>query len=162
MKMRVYVETTIFSFLTARPSRDILAAAWQSVTAEWWEKRRNDFDLYSSEVVEAEASVGDPDAAARRIAAMESIPYLQITGDAESLAERFIEPGPLPRKASGDALHLALATIHKMDFLLTWNCKHLDNAQIKPKIRKILADLNYAMPEICTPQELLGEENYEE
>lgn len=118
--------------------------------------------MYISELVREEASFGDPDAASRRIAAMSDLTYLHITEKAESLAKRLIEPGPLPSKAIGDALHLAISTVHKMDFLLTWNCRHLDNAELKPKVRKIIKDLGFEMPEICTHQELIGDEDYEE
>ena len=162
MKLRAYVETTIFSFLTAKPSRDLLSAAWQRITTDWGEGRRHAFDLYISEVVHEEASRGDQQAAARRLTAMQGIPHLLITDEAAKLAKMIIAPGPLPAKAAGDALHLAISTVHKLDFLLTWNCRHLDNAQTKPRLRKLLADHGYAMPEICTPQELLGEEIYGE
>jgi hypothetical protein len=162
MKMRVYVETSIFSFLTSKPSRNILSAAWQSLTIEWWETRRDDFDLFISELVREEGQRGDPDAAAKRIAAMKDIPFLHMTEAAALLAKKLVFPGPLAPKAADDALHLALSAIHKMDFLLTWNCRHIDNAEIKPKVRKIINTQGYDMPEICTPQELRGEENYEE
>ncbi len=162
MKEKVYVETSIFSYLTSKPSRNILAAAWQSLTVEWWEKRRRDFDLFISELVREEALGGDKQAAAKRIAAMEGIPLLKITDEVVSLGRTFLEPGPLPKRASGDALHLSLASIHKMDYLLTWNCRHLDNAEIKPKVRKLLSQKGLSIPEICTPQELIGDKNNEE
>jgi predicted nucleic acid-binding protein len=162
MKQKVYVETSIFSYLTSKPSRNILAAAWQSLTAEWWERRRLDFDLFISELVREEATGGDKQAAARRIAAMDGIPLLKITDEVVSLGRTLLEPGPLPQKATGDALHLSLASIHKMDYLLTWNCRHLDNAEIKPKVRRLLAQKGLSIPEICTPQELIGDKNNEE
>jgi predicted nucleic acid-binding protein len=162
MKQRVYVETSIFSYLTSKPSRNILAAAWQSLTVEWWERRRSDFDLFISELVREEAVGGDTQAAARRIAAMNGIPLLKITDEVVSLAKTLLDPGPLPQKATADALHLSLASIHKMDYLLTWNCRHLDNAEIKPKVRRLLAQKGLSIPEICTPQELIGDENNEE
>ncbi|MBD3421094.1 MAG: hypothetical protein GF398_13325 [Chitinivibrionales bacterium] len=157
MKLKVYVETSVFSFLTARKTTNLLAAAWQNITIDWWDTRKGDFELYISELVYEEGLRGDPDAAARRIKEMEGLPYLNITDEAINLAKKLMLSGLLPSKASDDALHLAISTLHKMDFLLTWNCRHLDNAEIKPKIRLLLNELGYAMPEICTPQELSGE-----
>jgi hypothetical protein len=158
---KVYVETSIFSYLTSKPSRNILAAACQSLTVEWWEKRSKDFELFISELVLVEASRGDSLAAAKRVAALNGIPHLQVTDEVVSLAGTLITPDLLPQKATADALHLSLATIHKMDFLLTWNCRHLDNAEIKSKVRRLLTTQGYSLPEICTPQELIGDENHE-
>jgi hypothetical protein len=159
---KVYIETSIFSYLTSNPSRNILAAAWQSLTVEWWEKRSKDFDLFVSELVHEEASRGDSQASAKRIAAMNGIPHLQVTDEVVSLAKILIASDLLPQKATADALHLAVSTIHNMDFLLTWNCRHLDNAEIKSKARRLLTTKGYSLPEICTPQELIGDENHEE
>jgi predicted nucleic acid-binding protein len=156
MKEKVYVETTVISFLTGRPSKNLVAAAWQSITTDWWEKRKSHFDIYISELVYEEAIRGDPSAVSKRIEAMKGIPYLQVTDEAVNLAKLFIKPGPLPKKASNDALHLAIAATHKIDYLMTWNCRHLDNAELKPKVRSLLILNGFKVPEICTPQELLG------
>ncbi|MGD9200488.1 MAG: type II toxin-antitoxin system VapC family toxin [Chitinispirillia bacterium] len=154
---KVYIETSFFSFLTARKTKNLLTAAWQSITTEWWDTRRNNYDLYISELVFEEAKRGDEDAAQRRIIEMAGIPYLKITDKAIVLAKKLTQSGILPGKASDDALHLAISTVHNIDFLMTWNCRHLDNAEIKPKARHLLHKFGYVMPEICTPQELLGE-----
>ena len=154
---KVYIETSVFSFLTARKTKNLLTAAWQSITIEWWDKRRKNFDLYISELVYEEAKRGDQDAAQRRILEMHGLPYLKITDEVISLAKKLIQQEILPSKASDDALHLAISSVHNVDFLLTWNFRHLDNAEIKPKVRYLLNNVGYSMPEICTPQELLGE-----
>ena len=158
MGRRVYIETSVISYLVARPSRNILAAAWQQVTQEWWDTRRARFELFASELVLAEASHGDPDAAQRRTEALQGIPDLEVTDDAVALAGRLINEGALPMEATGDALHIAVAAVHGMDYLLTWNYRHLDNAERKPVVRDVCAMAGFRCPEICTPQELMGEE----
>ena len=157
MKPRVYLETTVVSYLTARPSRDVVQVAHQEITREWWEKRRKDFELYISQVVLREASSGDPDAAARRLAAIGDIQLLDVTVEVEVLAEALVVEGPLPEKAGDDAIHLALAAVHEMDYLLTWNCTHLANAEMMAAIRLLLEKKGYTAPEVCVPEELLGE-----
>ncbi len=156
MKEKVYIETTVISFLVGRPSKNLVAAAWQSITADWWKKRKSHFDIFISELVYEEATRGDPNAVSRRIEIMKGIPFLQVTDDAVNLAKMIIKPGPLPKKAANDALHLAIAAVHKIDYLMTWNCRHLDNAELKPKVRNVLLLNGFKVPEICTPQELLG------
>lgn len=158
MKKRVYIETSIVSYLTARPSRDLLAAAWQEVTATWWDRRRHEFDLYTSELTIEEASAGDDTAAQRRLESLKPLPLLEITESGLALAEGLVNAGAIPAHASGDALHVALATVHRMDYLLTWNCRHIDNAEMMPAIRDVVVSNGYSLPEICTPQELMGEQ----
>lgn len=157
IQKKIYVETSIVSFLTGKLSNNLLSAAWQNITAEWWEKRKRKFSLFTSELVLLEASKGDKNAATKRIAILEEIPILEFTDTVSQLAHKLIYPGPLPKKALNDALHISLASIHNMDYLLTWNCRHIDNAEMKPLVRKILMKNGYSYPEICTPQELLGE-----
>lgn len=155
----VYIETSIPSYLTARPSRDVRAAAWQELTVQWWEHARQHYDLYTSEIVVAEAGEGNPAAAERRIAALRAIPELPVDQEVESLAAKLVADGGFPPTAELDALHVALAAVHAVDFLLTWNCRHINNADTKPLIRSICALAGYTCPEICTPQELLPEED---
>lgn len=157
MKQTIYIETTIFSYLTSRPSRNLVAAAWQQVTSDWWANQRDKFELYISELVVAEAERGDLEAAARRLEQLQKIPELSITEEVISFADALVEKGAIPLKAADDAMHIAVATIHGVDYLLTWNCRHIDNAEIKPLIRKVCEDSGYSYPEICTPQELMGE-----
>ena len=157
MVKKVYIETTIISYLTARPSKNILATAWQELTKEWWTHRRTYFDLFTSELVLAEAYKGDAEAAQRRLNHLEDIPIIATTDSAIEFARRLINGGPLPEKAIDDALHIALSAVHRIDYLMTWNFKHIDNAEMKPSIRELCVLHGYHYPEICTPQELMGE-----
>jgi predicted nucleic acid-binding protein len=155
-KKRVYIETSIVSYLTARPSSDLLAAAWQKVTVDWWDTQRDRFDLFVSDIVIEEAGKGSNMAAARRLEALSGIPLLAITEEVVAFSERLLQAGAVPKKAIGDSLHIAVAAVHGVDYLLTWNYRHIDNAEAKPVIRRICLDNNYGYPEICTPQELMG------
>ncbi len=154
MKPTVYLETTVISYLTAAPSRDIVQAAHQQITREWWEGRRN-FDLFVSQAVITEAGRGDPSAAARRLAMVEDVAILEVTEDASRLAEAFIVQHALPAKAAVDALHIAVAVVMGMDYVLTWNCTHIANAVIRPKIEDACRQMGYDPPVICTPEELM-------
>ncbi|MBN1293509.1 MAG: type II toxin-antitoxin system VapC family toxin [Candidatus Latescibacteria bacterium] len=161
MKQSVYIETSIFSYLTAHLSRNLITAAWQQITFEWWSLHRNGFELYISELVVAEAERGDTQAAEKRLAELHGIPELSITEEAIAFAEKLIKGGALPHNAADDAMHISVAAVHGIDYLLTWNCRHINNAEMKPFIRKICNDYGYIYPEICTPQELMGEINDE-
>ena len=162
MRKRVYIETSVISYLAGRPSRNLLVAAWQSLTIEWWEKRRNLFELFVSELVLEEAGRGDPEIAGKRLKAIEGIPLLKLTDSAVELSKKLIFENALPTKATGDALHIALSAVHNTDYLLTWNCRHIDNAEIKPLVRSVIIANGYNYPEICTPQELIGGDSDEE
>ncbi len=159
MGRSVYVETSIISYLTAQPSRDLRAAAWQQITAQWWQQERSKYELYTSALVIREASRGDAEAARRRLQVLEELSELAVDDEVERLTDKLIEGGAVPVGAEGDALHIAAAAVHEMDYLLTWNCRHIDNAVTKPIIRSICAVAGYACPEICTPVELLSEES---
>lgn len=155
MKPRIYIETSIPSYLTSRRSRDLIAAANQELTQEWWDTRKDDFDLVISEFVSREAAAGDPNAARDRLAVIAGIPELNITDEVGQLAQILIEKIPLPEKAQLDALHIAIATVHGTDYLLTWNCTHINNAELRPKTEALCRLQGYEPPIICTPQELL-------
>jgi hypothetical protein len=157
MSPRVYVETTIISYLAAWPSRDLVTAAHQQVTHQWWQTRRGGFELYVSEAVIEEASSGDPDAATRRLALLQGIPVLEQGPDAAGLARQLVASVPLPRRAAVDALHIAIAAVNGMDYLLTWNCAHPANAALRTGIDAICRSSGYLPPIICTPEELLEE-----
>jgi hypothetical protein len=157
MKLKVYIETSVISYLTARPSRDLITAAHQQLTIDWWEDRRADFDLYVSQLVIREASAGDENAASRRLEIIKPMPLLELNEEALALARSLLEDGPLPAKASEDALHIAIAAVHGMDFLLTWNCKHIANAEMRGLIEGVCRSKGYEPPITCTPEELLGE-----
>jgi hypothetical protein len=154
---RVYLETSFVSYLTApRASRDPIAAAHQQITIEWWSRRRTDFELSVSQVVLDEARVGDPAASESRLEAITSLPRLQVSDSAVELARTILARGLLPPKAFPDALHIAIATVHQVDYLLTWNCKHIANVEILPRIAAVCGELGHTLPIICTPEELLG------
>ena len=154
----VYIETSVVSYLAALPSRDLRIAAWQQITTQWWEQERPKYQLFVSELVLAEAAAGDPHAAQRRLDKLDDLPVLGISDEARSLAARLIVDGGMPEHAEADALHVATASVHAVDYLLTWNCRHIDNAATKPVVRSICAVAGYSCPEICTPLELLSEE----
>jgi hypothetical protein len=130
-------------------------AANQETTRQWWSERKSEFELFISQIVIQEASAGDPDAAQRRLDALKEIPELDITDQARVLASTLISKVPLPEKARIDALHIAIATLNGMSYLLTWNCTHIANAVLRPQIEAICRASGYEPPVICTPQELL-------
>lgn len=136
-KKTVYIETSIISYLTARPSRDLLAAAWQKVTIDWWDTQRDRFNLYSSDIVIEEAARGDDSAVFRRLRVLAGIPSLEITNEVVALSEALIDAKALPQKALGDSLHIALSAVHGLDYLLTWNYRHIDNAETRPLVRAV-------------------------
>lgn len=115
MAATVYLETTMISYLAAWPSRDLVVAAHQRITLDWWMRSRGLFELFASQLVVQEASSGDPDAVARRLAFLEGVPLLDVTTEAVALAEQLVEEGVIPRKAALDALHIAVATVHGME-----------------------------------------------
>jgi predicted nucleic acid-binding protein len=155
MKPKVYVETSVISYYTARPSRDLIIAANQQATQEWWHTRRADFELYVSQLVLQEAGSGDAEAAAKRLATAQHIPLLDITDEAVRLAETLIEQKAIPQKAAEDALHIALAATHGMDYLLTWNFKHIANATLRANVELVCRVSGYEPPIICSPLELM-------
>ena len=152
-KPTVYVETSIVSYLTAVASRDVVLLAHQELTRTWW-AARDEFSVFASRFVHDEASAGDASAAQRRLDALRGIPLLGITEDAIHLASRLVSDGGLPAKARVDALHVAVATVHGMDYLLTWNCNHIANASLRSKIEAICKASGFLPPVICTPLEL--------
>jgi len=157
MKSRLYLETTIPSYLTSRPSRDLIIAGHQELTRQWWEKRRDAFQLFISQLVVDEASAGDPIAARSRLKVLQDLPLLDITPEVAELASSILGSGKIPRKAATDAAHIAIAAVHGMDFLVTWNCAHIANATIAKALASICREHACECPVICTPEELLGE-----
>jgi hypothetical protein len=151
----VYLETTIPSYLTAWRNPDLVMAARQQITREWWDTRRNGFDLFISQLVIDEVSGGDASAAARRLEVLEGIMLLEFGDDASALSKSLIRELSLPARAESDAVHIALAVVNGMDYLLTWNCTHIANAMLRPRIEEACRSFGYRMPVICTPEELL-------
>ena len=131
---RIYLETTVVSYLAARPSRDLRVAAHQQATSEWWTRRRDDFDLFASQLVVEEASAGDAEAALRRLGYLAGVPLLDLTDRSLALAEKLLTDAAVPAEAEQDALHIAVAAVHGMDYLLTSNCRHIANATMRGQI----------------------------
>jgi hypothetical protein len=150
----VYLETTIPSYLTAWRSPELVMAARQQLTREWWDARRQDFELFISQLVIDEASAGDATAAARRLDVLEGITLLELGDDANALSKLLVRELSLPTRAESDAVHIALAVVNGIDYLLTWNCTHIANAVQRPKIEAACRAFGYRMPVICTPEEL--------
>lgn len=155
---QVYVETSIVSYLRARRSRDVVAAARQVLTRRWWDEQRHQYELVTSQYVLDEAAVGDSILATERLNALAGIPLLAITDEVQHAAAEILQRGILPADAQYDALHIAVASAHAVEYLLTWNCRHIANAHVLPRIRDLLTELGYFIPIICTPEEMVGEE----
>ncbi|MCG3131878.1 MAG: hypothetical protein FLDDKLPJ_02688 [Phycisphaerae bacterium] len=151
----VYVETTIPSYLTSRPSRDLIVAAHQEMVREWWDRKRGRFEVFISQFVLDEASVGDPEAVARRLQVLAGLPVLDVTDAGRALAKALLSQIPLPNRAATDALHIAVAATNGMDYLLTLNCAHIANAKYRSRIESLCEDHEVKAPIICTPEELM-------
>jgi predicted nucleic acid-binding protein len=157
MKPKVYLETTIPSLLTAWHSRDVLIAGQQQATQEWWQQRRRKFELFVSVLVMREIERGDTVAAQQRAAAVAECRVLPFPPEAAELTRALLASRLIPAKAEADAAHVATAAVHGMDFLLTWNCRHIANAVIVEKLRAVCEGEGYPAPVICTPHELMVE-----
>lgn len=158
-KATLYVETSIVSYLTARRSHDLITAARQEITRQWWDIRRSCFQLFTSEFAIEEAGEGNPTAAKRRLDALRETEELELHEEARPLARKLIDGGPLPEIAALDALHIAVSATSKMGYLLTWNMKHIANAAMRNKIEEICRSSGHAPPIICTPEELMEEDH---
>jgi hypothetical protein len=155
MKKPLYVETTVISYLAARPSADLVVAGHQLITRRWWDAHRPDFELFVSEAVIEECAAGDPEAAARRLELLRDIPVLVPTNNSNAIAKRLIAEGIVPAKAVVDAMHLGIAAAHGVEYLLTWNCTHIANALLRRRLEAVCRTMGMEMPVICTPEELL-------
>jgi predicted nucleic acid-binding protein len=153
----LYLDTSVIGYLTIRPSTNLITASNSVITQNWWDTRRQNFTLYISEVVLEELARGDQEIATKRLDLISELPLLALNEAVEELAQQFLTKSNLPPKASDDALHIALATVYKVDYLLTWNCKHIANAQIQKKLSQISIESGYELPTICTPYELMGD-----
>ncbi|MDJ0843573.1 type II toxin-antitoxin system VapC family toxin [Crocosphaera sp.] len=157
MTENLYLETSIIGYLTVRPSTNLIVATNAAITQTWWNIRREQFNLYISEIVLEEIGRGDAEIAIRRRELIHNLPLLEINNAVEELAQQFLIQSNLPPKASDDALHIALATVYGLNYLLTWNCRHIANAQIQKKLSQISSQAGYELPTICTPYELMGD-----
>ncbi|MBI5386602.1 MAG: type II toxin-antitoxin system VapC family toxin [Verrucomicrobia bacterium] len=156
MRARLYLETTIPSYYVARPSKNAITAARQKVTHHWWAKRLRDFEVFISDVVIDEVALGEPAMAKRRLELLKPFPRLAATSESEALTETLLTSGVLPAKASRDAAHIAVSAAHAMHFLLTWNCRHIANAELLRKEEEVCRNHGFQCPVVCTPDELMG------
>ena len=154
-KSSLYLETSVVSYLTARPAPDLNTAAHQQITVEWWDTKRKNFDIYISKVVMKEAATGHAEAAERRVKILKPMRMLSINGEIVALARVLCERHSLPAKAVDDAFHIAIAAVHGVHFLLTWNCTHINNVATLGKIQKLCEERGHTCPVICTPDELI-------
>jgi len=153
-KSTVYIETSVISYLAAPLSRDLFVAAHQQVTLQWWETQLGEFDIFVSQVVIEEAQGGDQLKAKHRMTYLDGLASLEVNDAAINLANQLISKKAVPEKAAQDALHIAIACVHGIDYLLTWNCKHIANARMRHKIEATCTSAGYIAPIICTPEEL--------
>lgn len=156
-RKKVYIETSVVSYLFANPSRDLIIAGKQQITWEWWHTKRSKYKSYISELVLREAQGGDPQQALKRIEVITRIPILKFDEKIVDIASMLMDSIPLPKKALNDALHIALCIWHRIDFLVSWNCKHIAN----PTNQKVIAHISnindWNELTICTPLEMLGD-----
>jgi predicted nucleic acid-binding protein len=160
MAALVYLETSVISYLTAQPSRDVIVAGRQQLTHEWWRRRRSSFEVVVSELVHLECADGDPVAAARRADFLAVLRSLEITPEAEEFALALLRDAALPSRAQADALHIAIAATQGVSYLLTWNSAHIANAEKRPLVEAACRVAGYEAPILCTPDELMGEESH--
>jgi hypothetical protein len=157
MTESVYIESSIISYLTSRPSRDVVISARQIITENWWLSQRNNYDLFVSALVIQEISKGDPEAAERRLNAVADIPLLGASQDTLLLAEALLVGAAVPKTSEGDALHISIAAASGIDFLLTWNFNDINNAHTKAAISAVIEAYGFACPILCSPEELGAE-----
>lgn len=155
MRESIYIETSVVSYYASKPSRDLIALAHQQITWEWWPKAVKRFDVYISEVVVEEAAAGNKESAEKRLIELKGFPHLELTEKVEQIAQIYMEKLSLPKKALRDAAHLAVASVHNIDYLITWNCVHIANGEIIKKLLKLNEKLKIKTPVICTPEELM-------
>jgi predicted nucleic acid-binding protein len=157
-KRTVYVETSVIGYATSRPSRDLVIAAHQQITRDWFLRAATRFELFVSEAVIDEIEAGDETAAHERKELIRGLPSLAVNAAVGELARTLVTSGAIPGVATEDAIHVAVAAVHGVEFLVTWNCRHIANAVMRDKIERSCADSGCRPPFICTPEELLDEQ----
>jgi hypothetical protein len=155
--VRIYIESTIPSYLVARPARDLLQAARQQLTRDWWDLKSGQHELFASQIVLDEIAGGEVAMARKRLDRIAEIPLLNLTDEARRLTQRILGSRLLPQNADRDAAHIALATVHEMDILLSWNCRHIANAAVQTGLRRLMKPSGLALPVLCTPDAMIGE-----
>ncbi len=155
MKETIYIETSVISYYTAKPSRDIIVLAHQEITREWWDRALRKYDAVISEIVIEEARAGDIEAAKKRLAILKQFEHLELNPMVDKMSQVYVDKLKLPIKAFRDAVHIAVASVHSVDYLVTWNCAHIANGEIIKKLMKINTSYGIRTPVICTPEELM-------
>ena len=159
MNRSVYIESSVISYLAAWPSRDLVIAGHQAITAEWWDNHRLRYDAYVSPLVVEEISAGDASAAEERLRVIADIPSVSIAAEAESLASALLASNAVPANSARDALHIAIAATQGMDYLVTWNFKHINNASTRTMVVNVVSNSGLVCPVLCSPEELMGEDD---
>jgi hypothetical protein len=154
MKPKVYVETSVIGYLTSWPSGDLVIAARQKITRDWWRDAPAKYDLVISDVVVAEASTGDPQAVQDRLSAIHGLPVVSPSKEAQDLTNSLLAQGAVPVTEPEDAAHIALAAVNGIEYLVTWNFKHIANPSMRKRIDAVCMSAEYIAPTICTPEEL--------
>jgi hypothetical protein len=162
MKPKAYIETSVVSYLTAWPSRDVVIAGHQQITRQWWATAADRFELVASQLVIDEANAGDAEAARDRLAALTSVTLLDATDEARQLAEELVAANAIPERKAEDAAHIAIAVTNGVDFLVTWNCRHIANAAMRSEIERVCRRAGYEPTIICTPDELMETDDEDE
>ena len=155
--MRIYIESTIPSYVVARPGRDLLQAARQQLTRDWWDFQREKHGLFTSQFVLDEITAGEADMARQRLQVLRGIPLLGPNDPANALGREILRSGLLPISADADAAHIALAMVHEMEVLLTWNCRHIANVAIQQRLRRLVEQNGYTLPSLATPEEFMSD-----
>ena len=157
-KSSVYIETSVVSYFTNRPSRDLIIAARQQLTHEWWENYLPQTEAFISTLIIQESEMGDPEAAKSRLEAIADLPVLELTEQVFELSKSLVETGPIPEEYFEDALHIAVAAVNGIHFLITWNCHHINNPHMRPEIVRVVESFGLECPVNCTPDEYMGGE----
>ncbi len=157
-KSSVYIETSVVSYFTSRPSRDLIIAARQQLTHEWWENYLPQTEAFISTLIIQESEMGDTEAGKSRLEAIAAQPVLELTEQVFELAKSLVETGPIPEEYFEDALHIAVTAVNGIHFLITWNCHHINNPHMRPEIVRVVESFELECPVICTPDEYMGGE----
>jgi len=150
-----YIETTIPSYYVARAAMNVIQASRQASTRAWWDGGRSSFDLFTSQEVLQEARLGDADMARQRLEILSPLPKLELTEEVGALAQELIQAGLVPEKAASDAVHIAVASVHQVNYIVTWNFKHIANPYTRDRLRGVVADAGFRLPVMCSPEELI-------
>jgi len=158
---QAYIETTVPSYYVARPSNRLSQAARQASTRKWWDEGCSGLELVTSLETLDEAAQGDQTVAAARLNLLHHVPLLTMNETAIALSTELIQSEIIPKKAASDAIHIAIATVHQIDYLVTWNFKHIANPFLRDRLQTTVSNLGFRLPTMCSPEELLeNDEDY--